>query len=648
MHAHGAAQQGLGSVPHLEHDELTGPGPPGDGGALERQKEMIGVDLLVTHDAGGTIERHAEVALYHKGSGATMRRGRRPFACYDPAAMMPLKLVAHGALAGLYGGIVMALLVALLNPGGEALERLPALVAVAAVFTLSSAFLWPALYGVIRFFASGRLRISWFKARYLTAFHVVNMTVVLSSAWTTLSRSRGAVSPASHEHFALSCWLLSLAWLAAAIVILVPRLSRTHGVATGALVLSLVALAVTAFDRPGIEAPRTTSARAGPGPARPARHLLLLNFDGADLDTILTLEAEGKLPSFSRLKEEGTYGRLRSIRPCSAPVTRTTLGTGKQPHRHGVRSPLSRQLFGEGLRIDLAPVGIGFDVLLSGVMRTSRHTIADRGALTLWDITSRMGGVGRAAGWSRDLDGPPVRPDVQAGRAAGTGGLREVLDPDAARAGDPDARPRIDAILRSLQADAELLEIFERMSDSCPPGVTAISFPGLDAIAHLFLRFSRPEDFGNVAPHEVELYGGVLERYYRRMDDIVGRAASICGEQDVLFVTSSHGIDVVGLVHRLLTLGFGEKLPSGTHEHGPSGFLFARGPHLKAGESFGRGELIDVTPTALYALDLPVASDMDGRILIDAFMRRYSSRHPVTVIGTYEPSGQGPAPRRGP
>jgi hypothetical protein len=552
--------------------------------------------------------------------------------------MIPLKLVSHGALAGLYGGIAIALLVALLNPEGESLGRLPALVVVAAVYTLSSALLWPALYGLIRFFARGHLQMSWFKSRYLTAFHVANMTVVLSSAWTTLSRSRGAISPAAREHFALWCWLLSMAWLVAAIVILVPRLSRARGVPAGALVVSLVALLVPAIDRPKTAAASDTIGRAGPGRARPARHLLFLNFDGADLDTILTLEAEGKLPTFSRLKEEGTYGRLRSIRPCEPPVTRTTLGTGKQPHRHGVRSAVRRRLSGRGPWFDLAPVGIGFDALLSGVLETDSRTIDDRETLTLWDIASRTGGVGRAVGWNRSLHGPQERPDGTSGRTAGSGELRDLLDPDAALADDPGARLRIDTILKSLQADAEILDSFERLSDACRPGVTAISFPGMDAIAHRFLRFSRPEVFGNVAPREVELYGGILERYYRRMDDIVGRAASICGEQDVLFVTSSHGMDPVRLDRRLLTLLYGEELPSGTHEDGPSGFLFARGPHLRAGESFGRGALTDVAPTALYALDLPVAGDMDGRILIDAFRRQYIAHHPVTVIGTYEPS----------
>ena len=559
--------------------------------------------------------------------------------CYDSPAMVPAKLVVQSALAGLYGGLVIALLVALLNPGGGLGAGLSIVLAVTAIYTVAAGLLWPALYGALRFFASRKLRLAWINPRYILIFHAANMTVILTSAWTTLSRSRGAIAPGARDHLELTCWSLSFAWLIAVIVLVVPRLGRrTTPILTGMGVALLALIAPAAMSR-GAPDPLSTAVSRGPRGGAPTRHLLLLNFDGADLGTILALEAEGKLPAFSRLREEGTYGRLRSVRPCTAAVTRSTLLTGRLPYSHGVRGARGRRLLGWGPSIEVVPMRLGFDWLLGPLFETRSRTIEDRSTLALWDIVSRLGGAGRKAGWRVDLDDPAAVTRFSGPGGAGVGGgtLREILDPDAARAADPDAHSRLAVITRGLEADAEVTDSFERLIAECPAGVTAISYPGLDAMAHTFLRHARPELFGDVTAAEAESYGDVLQRYYRRMDGIVGRAANACGGEGFLFVTSSHGIDPAPLGRRILSLLTGGDSPSGIHERGPHGFLFARGPNLRAGETFGKGSLLDVAPTALYALELPIASDMDGRLLTEAFTRRYIARHPVTVIDSYEP-----------
>lgn len=566
-------------------------------------------------------------------------RGSGGSPCYDPPAMVSAKLVVQSALAGLYGGLVVALLVTLLNPGRGMGSGLPIVLVVSGVYTVAAGLVWPALYGALRFFASRKLRLAWINPRHILIFHAANMMVILTSAWTTLSRSRGAIAPAARDHLALTCWSLSLAWLAVVIVLVIPRLGRRIGSIVTVLAIALLALIVPAAMKKGVPDAPSASISRRPGGGTPIRHLFLLNFDGADLGTILALEAEGKLPSFSRLREGGTYGSLLSVRPCAAAVTRTTLLTGRLPYSHGVRGARSRRLLGRGPMIEVAPMRLGFDWLLGPLFETRSRTIEDRATLALWDIVSRMGGEARKAGWRVDLDDPAAgtRSAGTDGAGVGGGALREILDPDAARAADPDAQLRLATIMRGLEADADVIDSFERLITECPAGVTAISFPGLDAIAHTFLRHARPELFGDVTVAEAEVYGEVLQRYYRRMDGIVGRAANACGGEGFLFVTSSHGIDPAPLGRRILALLTGKESSSGSHERGPYGFLFARGPNLRAGEAFGKGSLIDVAPTALYALDLPIASDMDGRILTEAFSPRYIARHPVTVIGTYEP-----------
>ncbi len=44
----------------------------------------------------------------------------------------------------------------------------------------------------------------------------------------------------------------------------------------------------------------------------------------------------------------------------------------------------------------------------------------------------------------------------------------------------------------------------------------------------------------------------------------------------------------------------------------------------------------DLVPTVLYAAGLPVARDMDGRVLTDAFSDEVLRSNPLSVVQTYE------------
>ncbi len=545
------------------------------------------------------------------------------------------KLVLHALLAGLYGALLVVVLLLTIDPAlvrGEGGGR--ALVILVALYTLASACLWPLLYGALRFFASHRLRVPWLSLRYLLAFHVANCAVILAAGWSTLSRYRRVLAPAAVDHLAFICLSLSLAWLCAAGVVLLPFLRRRQAplVVAGSLALLGLLTVAARLAPPATQEPRV---RVRPPllPA-PAGRLLLLNFDGAELDTILTLQAQGKLPAFSRLREQGVYGRLQSIVPCEAAVTRTTLVTGRRPFRHGVRSGLSRRLLGRGPALQVVPFGIGFDTLLRPVMATRPTSILDRSGQALWEIAAQAGGAAWAGGFEIDLD--TEAPGGGAGRGDAAAAIQAgFVDPDAVRRAEPAVRASLHDLVAALEADRRIEPELESAARDSRPGIAAFSFPGLDRVAHMFLRYARPQDFGNVTAREVELYGEVLERYYRKIDALVGRAMAADGA--CLVVTSSHGMEPVPLRERIFGMAAGSEAPSGTHEAGSDGFLFVRGPGVGHGPLGGKGTLVDVVPTALYALGLPVARDLDGTILTAVFTPRYILEHPVAVIGSYEP-----------
>jgi predicted AlkP superfamily phosphohydrolase/phosphomutase len=74
-----------------------------------------------------------------------------------------------------------------------------------------------------------------------------------------------------------------------------------------------------------------------------------------------------------------------------------------------------------------------------------------------------------------------------------------------------------------------------------------------------------------------------------------------------------------------------EPLPAeaGGGRHRPEGILLAAGPNVRRGAVIEGARLIDVAPTILYALGLPVPADMDGQVLLDLFDAGYVAANPV-------------------
>ena len=49
-----------------------------------------------------------------------------------------------------------------------------------------------------------------------------------------------------------------------------------------------------------------------------------------------------------------------------------------------------------------------------------------------------------------------------------------------------------------------------------------------------------------------------------------------------------------------------------------------------------RASVVDVTPTILYFLGLPIGRDMDGYARTDLFQRSFTDERPITFIPTYD------------
>jgi hypothetical protein len=85
-----------------------------------------------------------------------------------------------------------------------------------------------------------------------------------------------------------------------------------------------------------------------------------------------------------------------------------------------------------------------------------------------------------------------------------------------------------------------------------------------------------------------------------------------------------------------------EPLPAGFLQgrHRSQGIMVAAGPDIRGGQRIEGARIVDVAPTVLYALGLPIPRDMDGRPLLEIWGDERRATCPVQYA---EPeSVQGP------
>lgn len=73
-------------------------------------------------------------------------------------------------------------------------------------------------------------------------------------------------------------------------------------------------------------------------------------------------------------------------------------------------------------------------------------------------------------------------------------------------------------------------------------------------------------------------------------------------------------------------------------DHRKEGILLAQGPNTRSDSLSPPPAIVDLAPTILYALGVPVPREMDGRVLTELFSRAYLEQNPVTYSDV--PSGR--------
>jgi predicted AlkP superfamily phosphohydrolase/phosphomutase len=387
----------------------------------------------------------------------------------------------------------------------------------------------------------------------------------------------------------------------------------------------------------------------------------VIAIDGGSLDLITSASAEGRLPNFGRILDAGAVRHLATLHPTSAEAVWAAVATGKLPQKNGVRSSGIYQLADGGGALQLLPdYCFAHGLERFGFLVEQGHTSATFRTRTLWSILSTEGFTVGVVGWPLTQPAPVVRGYVVgdtyhrvALTASGLDDPSAIYPPElqldvmaAMEERANDAAPVVPASLAAAgvearsEAPARTDRVYDRIAQALsrarPAQVTLTRYQSLDPIGHYFLRYAQPSDFGDVTEEERRRLGSVLERHYSMIDDAIGRAMAGLGPEDLLVVVSGYGMEPLGFGKRLVERLIGDPEISGTHEAAPDGFLLAYGAAVARGREQARASVVDVTPTILYFLGLPLGRDMDGYARTDIFQRSFTEQRPITFIPTYD------------
>jgi predicted AlkP superfamily phosphohydrolase/phosphomutase len=415
---------------------------------------------------------------------------------------------------------------------------------------------------------------------------------------------------------------------------------------------------------PGRQLPlpvRPATAVAGE-PTLSDSHVRLLMFDGASLDMISPAVAAGRLPNIGRIFDQGAVLHLATLRPTQAEPVWSAIATGRYPMYNGIRSSVVYRALG-GTPIELLPDYCFTQALVTfGFLTEEPQTATDLRARPIWNILSDRGTTVGVIGWPLTHPAPVVNgfavsdafhrlTDTELSQDATPALWPGGLLPDVLEAlrtpANPDPVSLVNAMgapqpvndydvrrdQAPIVADRVHLQLLNAL-DRPAPRFLASRFPGIDAVGHRFLRYADPSAFGDVSESERQRFGGVLNQYYGFIDTLVGRELERLGPNDILLVVSAFGMEPLTPGKRVLELILGNPQISGTHERAPDGFVLAFGGPVAAGRP-SRASVVDLAPTILYFMGLPVGRDMDGFARIDLFKPSFTGDKPVTYIPSY-------------
>ncbi len=364
---------------------------------------------------------------------------------------------------------------------------------------------------------------------------------------------------------------------------------------------------------------------------RLAKRLLIVGWDAADWKLIDAHFARGAMPNLNRLVGSGVRADLATLEPKLSPILWTSIATGRTADKHGILHFVEPDPAGPGLRVTPS---------------TSRRVKA------IWNILTQSGLRTHVVNWyashpAEPINGVVVSNVFQQGMPAGTDAAWP-LPPGAVH--PPSLADKVAPLRvrpRELFAE-EMLAFIPRLAEADPlhPGVQFLAtclaqcssvhnvattllaedpawdcamvfYDTIDVAAHHFMQYHPPR-MHHVPERDFELFRHVMSSLYHLHDMMLGALLSLAGPDTTVMLLSDHGFHSDRLRPRPAPARDYLHTVMGPDWHRSIGVLAMSGPGVKRGDVAFGASLLDITPTALTLLGVPVGADMDGRVLVEA------------------------------
>ncbi len=390
--------------------------------------------------------------------------------------------------------------------------------------------------------------------------------------------------------------------------------------------------------------------------------VLIFAVDAATWNVMTPMIEAGELPTIGRLVNEGTYGVLMSGEPIQSPQMWTSVATGMVPEKHGIT------------RFTAEVPGTDREVPVTSNMRLVK---------AFWNILSEHGVSVGIVGWWPSWPAEEVEGFMVAQRAWPVNWSLHGIPFGAAR--DERGRLRVEEFPGRTypedlydefvpyiitEEDVTVADLDQLFSDSRftdprrqfharwvyakdrtfaeaglalfkerEPRVFAVYLQGTDVTAHYYWGYRREEGF-DVPDQDWRLYGNVVRNYYRFVDGVISRYLEAADDDAAVIIVSDHGFETKrDLKERwergeaIRTIEGGKDVP---WDHADEGAYIMAGPGIRSGHHGETASVVDITPTLLAYLGLPVAEDMDGEPMAHVFGESFLAENPVRTIPTYE------------
>jgi hypothetical protein len=355
--------------------------------------------------------------------------------------------------------------------------------------------------------------------------------------------------------------------------------------------------------------------------------IMFIGIDALDWELVDALRAQGLVPNIDRLIREGSSAVINTDEKADSALYWTNIATGQHSKKHGINGFVHKDaetgkmipntsnrrkvkafwnIFSEkNISVGVTGWFVTWPVeSVKGFMVSSYMTM--RGLQPVWK--------GSFYGGAADMVYPPAL-DGEAKELSKRGEVtyrRDLLKimPTSARMKH---RPKIIKAEWAIMSDLIFREIGLQFYIKQRPRVFAVYFSGIDVLGHRFTNTDPGEQAKLLAA-----FGDIQKNYYSYMDGMIKPLLDAADANTTIIVASDHG----------LMRG----------EHSDRGVFIMDGPNVRVNTRLeSRVSLIDICPTMLYIMGLPVAEDMDGRVCAGAFADDFLRTRRIRTIPSYGP-----------